>query len=123
MPVLSHSVVSDSLQTQELQSARLLYPPNFPGKNTGVGCHLLLQGIFPTQGLNLGLLWLLQCRQILYHLSHQGCSWWGQINKTLTEDLQRRFPLTPAPAGSALLAVLVRALSWVLVPGEGQCIG
>ena len=40
-----------------------------PGQNTGVGCHSLLQGIFPTQGLNLGLL---PCRQILYHLSHQG---------------------------------------------------
>ena len=40
-----------------------------PGKNTGVGCHFLLQGIFPTQGSNPGLL---HCRQILYHLSHQG---------------------------------------------------
>ena len=39
-----------------------------PGKNTGVGCHSLLQGIFLTKGLNLGLL---NCRQILYHLSHQ----------------------------------------------------
>ena len=39
------------------------------GKNTGVGCHSLLQGIFPTQGLNLGLL---HCRWILHHLSHQG---------------------------------------------------
>ena len=39
-----------------------------PGKNPGVGCHALLQGIFPTQGLNPGLP---QCRQILYHLSHQ----------------------------------------------------
>ena len=36
-----------------------------PGKNTGVGCHLILQGIFLTQGLNLDLL---HCRQILYHL-------------------------------------------------------
>ena len=34
-----------------------------PGKDTGVGCHALLQGIFPTQGLNPGLL---HCRQILY---------------------------------------------------------
>ena len=34
-----------------------------------VGCHALLQGIFPTQGSNPGLL---HCRQILYHLSHQG---------------------------------------------------
>ena len=40
-----------------------------PGKNTGVGSHSLLQGIFPTQGLNSGLL---HCRQILYQLSHQG---------------------------------------------------
>ena len=32
---------------------------NFPGKNTGVGCHFQLQGIFPTQGLNLCLLHLL----------------------------------------------------------------
>ena len=40
-----------------------------PGKITGVGCHFLLQGIFPTQGSNLGLL---HCRQILCHLGHQG---------------------------------------------------
>ena len=47
----------------------LLCPWNSPGKNTGVGCHSFLQGIFPTQGSNLGLL---HCRQILYLLSHQG---------------------------------------------------
>jgi len=40
-----------------------------PDKNTGVGCHALLQEIFPDQGLNPGLP---QCRQTLYHLSHQG---------------------------------------------------
>ena len=40
-----------------------------PGQNTGVGNHSLLQGIFPTQGSNSGLPY---CRQILYHLSHQG---------------------------------------------------
>ena len=39
-----------------------------PGKNTGVGCHALLQGIFPTQGLNPVLL---HCRWILHHLNHQ----------------------------------------------------
>ena len=38
-------------------------------QNTGVGCCSLLQGIFPTQGWNLGLP---HCRVILYHLSHQG---------------------------------------------------
>ena len=40
-----------------------------PGKNTGLGCYALLWQIFPTQGWNSGLL---HCRQILYHLSHQG---------------------------------------------------
>ena len=46
---------------------RLLCPWNFPGKNIGAGCRFLLQGIFPTQGLNLGFL---NYRQILYLLSH-----------------------------------------------------
>ena len=41
------------------------------GKNTGVGCHALLQGVFPTQGSNPCLLHLLHCRQIRYLLSHQ----------------------------------------------------
>ena len=40
-----------------------------PGKNTGVGCHSVLQGIFPTQGSNPGLP---HCSQILYRPSHQG---------------------------------------------------
>ena len=40
-----------------------------PGKNTGIGCHFLFQGIFLTQGSNLILL---RCRQILYNLSHPG---------------------------------------------------
>ena len=42
---------------------------DFLGKNTGVGSHALLQGIFPTQGSNPGLR---HCRQILYQLSHKG---------------------------------------------------
>ena len=41
-----------------------------PDKNTGVDCHALLQGIFPTQGSNPGLV---HCRWNFYHLSHQGC--------------------------------------------------
>ena len=44
-------------------AARLLCPWDSPGKNTGGGCHLLLQGIFPTQGWNGSFL---HCRQILY---------------------------------------------------------
>ena len=41
----------------------------FSGKNTGVDCHFLLQGIFPTQESNPGLL---HCRQILYQLNYEG---------------------------------------------------
>ena len=47
-----------------IQPTRFLCPWDFPGKNTGVGCHSLLQGIFLTQGSNL---LLLHCRWILYH--------------------------------------------------------
>ena len=49
------SVVSDSLQPYGPYPARLLCPWDSPGKNAGVGCHALFQGIFPTQGSNLGL--------------------------------------------------------------------
>ena len=66
---VSHSVMSNSLQQHGLKPARLLCPQNSPGKNTGVDCHSLLKGIFPTQRSNPGLL---HCRQILYQLSHQG---------------------------------------------------
>ena len=48
----------------------------FPGKNTGVGCRTLLQGIFPTQGSNRGLP---HCRWIFYHLSHQVILWFLRI--------------------------------------------
>ena len=51
---LSRSVMSDSLQPHGLQPARLLCPLGFSSKVTGMGCHALLQGIFPTQGLNPG---------------------------------------------------------------------
>ena len=49
--------------------ARFLCPWDSPGRNTGVGCHFLLQRIFPAQRSKPGLL---HCRRILYHLSHQG---------------------------------------------------
>ena len=61
---VSCSVISDSLRSHGLEPTELLCPWYFPGKNTVVGCHFLLQGIFPIQGSNSGL-W--HCRQILYH--------------------------------------------------------
>ena len=57
------SAMSDSLQPHGLQPARLLCPWDSPGKNPGVGCHALLQGIFLTQRSNSPLLWM----WILYH--------------------------------------------------------
>ena len=66
---VSCAVMSNSLGPHGLQSSRLLCPRDSPGKNTGMGCHFLLQEILLTHGSTLRLL---QCRQILYHLSHQG---------------------------------------------------
>ena len=57
--VCACSVVSNSLWPLGLQPTRLLCPWNSPGKNTGVGCHFLLQGIFPTQVSTSHLLCLL----------------------------------------------------------------
>ena len=74
-----------------------------PGKNTGMGCHALLQGIFLTQGLNRGLL---HCRRILYHLSHQG---------------------SPRPSGTRLIRTAVTWLIWAVSELEdalqGQSLG
>ena len=82
------------LRPRGLLPTRFLCPWDSPGKNTRVGSHSLLQGIFLTQGLNLGLL---HWRQILYHLSQQGSppkplsptyfvfSWrWHLINERLS---------------------------------------
>ena len=68
--VLSHSVVSNSLQPQRLQPVRLLCPWDFPGTSTGVWCHLLLQGAFPTQDLTCVSCISCTGRRILYHQCH-----------------------------------------------------
>ena len=67
-----------TLRPRGLQPTRLLCPWNSPGKNTGVGSQSLLQGILPTQVLNLGLL---HCRQILYCLSY-----WGSPSLSVVSD-------------------------------------
>ena len=80
----SHSVVSDSLWPRGLYN-----PWNSPGQNTGVGSRSLLQRIFPTQGSNIGLL---NCRQILYHLSHQGSPEHSVFSKTCPPEKLFRKP-------------------------------
>ena len=62
-------------------------PWNSPGQNTGVGSLSLLQGIFPTQGWNPGLL---PCRWILYQLSHQGSPKWPSAQ--LSSCFYRKWP-------------------------------
>ena len=55
-----------------LWTIALSWPRDFPDRNTGVGCHFLLQLNFSTQGSNLRLLWLLHCQTGSLQLSHQG---------------------------------------------------
>ena len=61
--VLSRSIMSDSVSPMDYSPPGSSVHGDSPGKNTGVGCCTLLQGIFPTQGSNPGLP---HCRQILY---------------------------------------------------------
>ena len=75
----SRSVMSDSLQPHGLFS-----PWTSPGQNIGVGSCSLLQGIFPTQGSNQGLL---HCRQIFYHLNQ-----WGILQARILEWVAWRIP-------------------------------
>ena len=69
MLLFGHSVKSNSLGTHGLSPPRLLCPWDSPGKNAGVGCHFLLQGIFPTQGWSLRLL---HCQVDSLPMSHLG---------------------------------------------------
>ena len=69
LDILSCSVVSNSCNPMDCSLPGSSVHGIFPGKNTGVGCHFLLQGIFLTQGLNPSPLY---CKQILYRLSYQG---------------------------------------------------
>ena len=70
----SHSVIFDSLRRHGLYS-----PWNSPGQNTGVGSLSLLQGIFPTQESNQGLL---HGRRVLYHLSYEGSPMGSRLTST-----------------------------------------
>ena len=85
--VLSHSIVSDSLRLREYSLPGFSVLRDSPGENTGVRCHALLQGLFPTQGLNPGLP---HCRWILYCLSHQGSPWNTGVGSLSLLD--RHFP-------------------------------
>ena len=98
-------------------------PGIFPGKNNGVDCHSLLQEIFPTEGLNPGLL---HSRQILYRWSHQGSpNYWAIIlnlptfllDMTLCEEAFFRFAV-PTKLTPNWLSVLVDNLPGTKVNAE-----
>ena len=100
-----------------------LCPWDSPGfsKNTGVHCHSLLQGIFLTQRLNLGLP---HCRRVLYHLRHQG---WGYSQGHYDQyyfcgctSRRQQVPLEPIGSPESMwtqkIAILGKKLNWVPFP-------
>ena len=94
--VLMCSVMANSLRPHGLQPTRLLCPWNFPGTNTGVGCHFLLQVIFWTQGSNPHLLSLLHWQADSLPLSHLGSLTWGRSPwKSSYQALNVRFQSGP----------------------------
>ena len=100
-----------------LHSPRHLCPWDSPGKNTGVGCHALFQGLFPNQGLDLGLL---HCGQILYHLRHLG---------SLCKATQKQIKISykaPQRKVSWVISVDTSAMDFALISGspvKGPCWG
>ena len=111
----------DSLRPHGLQPTRLPCPWDFPGKDTGVGCHFLLQGIFPTQGSNLGLL---HCRQILDRLSYKGSAAAAAAAKLLQSCPTLCDPIEGSQPGSSVPGILqARILEWALLkPNTNQCL-
>ena len=88
-------------QPHGLQPARLLCSWNFPERNTGVGYHFLLHGVFLTQGLNPRLL---HCRQTLYCLRHQ-----GSLLHVKYKTLQQCTSISPLPDFMLFLSYFARA--------------
>ena len=99
----SSSVMSGFLRPQTLYS-----PWNSLGQNTGVGSLSLLQGTFPTQKLNRGLL---RCRRILYQLSYQGSLQCGEMR---VQSLGWEEPLEKKMATHSSI------LAWE-IPWRGAC--
>ena len=102
---------------------RFLHPWNFPGKITGVGCHFLLQGIFPTQRSNPGLL---HCKQLLLPSEPLGKLPKLETGQKLGNSVQfgsvaqscptLSDPIDGSPLGSLVPGILqARTLEWVAI--------
>ena len=115
----SCSVVSDSLQPHRLYS-----PWNSPGENSGMGSLSLLQGIFPNQGSNPGLL---HCRWILYQMSYlleRSAALFMETGERKTHAPQPTPHPTPipttAPPPLPLIRVLPKATWKAALPSQQQ---
>ena len=112
---ISHSIMSNHLQPCGLQPARLLCPRDSPDKNTGMGCHAFLQGIFPTQGSNLHLLCLLHWQAGSLPLAPPGSP--SKPAAAAAKSLQSCptlcNPVDSSPPGSPVPGILqARTLEW-----------
>ena len=107
--ILSCSIV-DSLQLLDWSPPGSIHGDS-PGKNTGVGCHALLQRIFPTQGSNPGLP---HCRHVVYHLSHQGSP--RILEWVALSLLQGNFPTQESNQGLLHCKWLIYQLSYLGSP-------
>ena len=102
------SVMSDSLRPHGPQATWLLCPRDSPGKNTWVGCHFLLQGIFPTQGSNLSHLCLLHWqappgRPYNYHRIYQFADFVLYLSNFFLKCSSKSAKYSPPPINSNTL--------------------
>ena len=116
--VLSRSVVSNFLRPHGLQPPRLLCPWDSPGKNTGVGCHALLQGIFLTQGSNPNLLCFLHWQARSLPLGPPGKSKMIPL-QLLKVSITGLLEKAMAPHSSSL----AWKIPWMEEPGRLQSMG
>ena len=105
----SGSVLSNSLRPHRLKPSRLLCPWDSPSKNTGVGSHSLLQGIFPTQESNPGLS---HYRRILSCQSHEGSprAWQGPRRNAKRLVMRQRWMKVINSSDTSLLPAVTNAL-------------
>ena len=120
------SVMSNSLWPYGLQPTRLLCPWDSPGKNIGVGCCALLQGIFPTQGSNPSLLHLLHWQEDSLPLRHLGSPKYplGCARSSVIDNNRcKRHPPPLCPLLSSISQIsLLLDITWDSVPVWTPCL-
>ena len=108
--------VSFSVSYNNVCSVAQLCSWNFPDKNTGVGCHFLLQGLFPTQGLNHVFCIFSPGRLILYHCATWEARILSHVLSMCSENRACVFSLI-------LVAHSIALLGWSYVLAKPHCEG